>query len=130
MICQNYKSKRTIGPEVLKKSRSVTFVTVVGITGILCNFRLVLKGQTGSEMLGSKSFRPATLPYQMQKTTPQDHRRRIAVTFVESTIRDSPEVARAKFLGVVRLLRQYGCFIEKLKIRKVGCKRMRHLTLK
>ena len=79
--------------------------SVVEITGVLCNFRLVLKRQTVSEMPGSKSFRPATLPYQMQKTTPQDHRRGIAVTFVESTIRDLPEVARAKFLGLVRLLR-------------------------
>ena len=79
--------------------------SVVEITGVLCNFRLVLKGQTGSEMPGSKIFRPATLPYQMQKTTPQDHGRGIAVTFVESTIRDLPEVARAKFLGLVRLLR-------------------------
>ena len=39
------------GPDAFDKSRSVmTFITILGVTEILCNFRLVLEGKTGKEI--------------------------------------------------------------------------------
>ena len=39
------------GPDVFDKSRLVmTFLTIFGVTEILCSFRLVLEGKTGKEI--------------------------------------------------------------------------------
>ena len=52
------------------------FLTILGVTEILCSFRLVLEGKTGKEipepsrLSSSKSFQQTILLYQMQKTTP------------------------------------------------------------
>ena len=38
------------GPDAFDESRFVmTFLTILGVTKILCNFRLVLEGKTGKE---------------------------------------------------------------------------------
>ena len=39
------------GPDALDESRFVmTFLTILGVMEILCNFRLVLEGKTGKEI--------------------------------------------------------------------------------
>ena len=39
------------GPDAFDKSRFImTFLTILGVTEILCNFRLVLEGKTGKEI--------------------------------------------------------------------------------
>ena len=40
-----------LGPDALDKSRfAMTFLTILGVTEILCSFRLVLEGKTGKEI--------------------------------------------------------------------------------
>ena len=42
------------GPESFYESRFFrTFLTILGVTEILCSFRLVLKGKTGKDIPGS-----------------------------------------------------------------------------
>ena len=39
------------GPDVLDKSRLIlTFLTILGVTEILCSFKLVVEGKTGNQM--------------------------------------------------------------------------------
>ena len=53
----------------------MTFLTILGVTEILCSFRLVLEGETGKEIPESSileflgKFSANNLLYQMQKTT-------------------------------------------------------------
>ena len=43
------------GPDAFDKSRIImTFLTILGVTEILCCFRLVLEGKTGKEITESK----------------------------------------------------------------------------
>ena len=45
------------GPDAFDESRFVmTFLTILGVTEILCNFRLVLEGKTGKEIPESSRF--------------------------------------------------------------------------
>ena len=66
-------------PDAFDKSRFImTFLTILGVTEILCSFRLVLEGKTGKEIPGSSRLEflekfAAILLYQMPKTTPADH---------------------------------------------------------
>ena len=53
----------------------MTFVTILGVTKILCSFRLVLEGKTDKEIPESSKLKflekfSAMLLDQMQKTTP------------------------------------------------------------
>ena len=54
----------------------MTFLTILGVTEILCSFRLVLEGKTAKEMPESSKFEflekfaAALLIYRMQKTIP------------------------------------------------------------
>ena len=53
----------------------MTFLIILGVTEILCSFRLVLAGKTGKEIPQSSRLEflekfSAILLYQMQKTTP------------------------------------------------------------
>ena len=69
------------GPNAFDKSRFImTFLTILGVTEILCSFRLVLEVKTGKEIPESsremmfvefleKCFQQTILLYQMQKTT-------------------------------------------------------------
>ena len=42
------------GPDAFDKSRFITtFLTILGVTEILCSFKLVLEGKTGKEIPGS-----------------------------------------------------------------------------
>ena len=67
------------GPDAFGKSRfSMTFLTILRATEILCSFRLVLEGKTGKEIPESSRLEflekfSAILLYQMQKTTPLGH---------------------------------------------------------
>ena len=46
------------GPHAFDKSRSVTtFLTNLGVTEILCSFRLVLEGKVGKEIPESSRFK-------------------------------------------------------------------------
>ena len=53
----------------------MTFLIIVGVTEILCSFRLVTEGKTGKKIPESSRLEflekfSAILLYQMQKTTP------------------------------------------------------------
>ena len=68
------------GPNAFDESRFVmTCLTVLGVTEILYNFRLVLEEKTGKEIPNSsrleflEKFLANILLYQMQKTTPLGH---------------------------------------------------------
>ena len=68
------------GPDTFDESRFVmTFLTILGVTEILCSFRLVLEGKTGKEIPKSsrleffEKFLASNLFYQRQKTTPLGH---------------------------------------------------------
>ena len=56
----------------------MTFLTILGVTEILCSFRLVLEGKIGKEIPESsrleflEKFSGNNLLYQMQMTTPLD----------------------------------------------------------
>ena len=65
------------GPDAFDKSKFImTFLTILGVTEILCSFRLVLEGKTAKEMPESSKFEllekfaATVLIYRMQKTTP------------------------------------------------------------
>ena len=53
----------------------MTFLTILGVTEIVCSFRLVLEGKTGKEIPESsrleslQKFQQTILLYQMQKAT-------------------------------------------------------------
>ena len=55
----------------------MTFVTILGVTEVLCSFRLILEGKTGKEIPESSGleflFQQKNLPCQMQKITPPGH---------------------------------------------------------
>ena len=64
-------------PDAFDKSKFImTFSTILGVTEILCCFRLVLEGKTGKEIPESSRLKflekcqQTILLYQMQKTTP------------------------------------------------------------
>ena len=60
------------GPDAFDKSRFImTFLTIFGVTEILCSFKLVLAGKTGKKIPESSilEFLETILLYQMQKTT-------------------------------------------------------------
>ena len=62
------------GPDAVDESRFVmTFLTILGVTEILCSFRLVLEGETGQEIIESSRLElleKFLAKNQMQKTTP------------------------------------------------------------
>ena len=67
-------------PDAFDKSRFImTFLTILGVTEILCCLRLVLEGKTGKEIPELsrleflEKFSANNLLYQMQKTTPLGH---------------------------------------------------------
>ena len=75
--------------------------------GILCSFRLVLEKKRGKETRVIK-IRVLRVDFNeqrcfIQKRTTPDHekKRRDRFTFVENTITNSPNIARAKFLGII-----------------------------
>ena len=95
-------------PDAFGKSRFImTFPTKLGVTEILCSFKLVLEGKGGKEMpellrcSSQKSFQQTILLYRMQKTTPPavGQRRYSRFTFVENAISNSPKFLRTRFLG-------------------------------
>ena len=45
------------GPDAFDESRFVmTFLTILGVTKILCSFRLVLEGKIGKEIIESQDY--------------------------------------------------------------------------
>ena len=86
----------------------MTFLTILGVTEILCIFRLVLKGKTGKEIYSwvikirvvrkvfSKQF--CFIRCRRQRLQAVAYSRYSGFTFAENTISNSPKVPRAKFL--------------------------------
>ena len=83
----------------------MTFLTILGVTEILCSFKLVLEGKTGKERPESSrlEFKEkfsannfALSDAEDNTSSPLEDSR---FTFVEDTISNPPEVTRAKFLG-------------------------------
>ena len=84
------------GPDTFDESRFVmTFLTILGVTEILCSFRLVLEGKTGKEMPDSSRLEL------LEKFLAKNYALSDAkdLPFFENTVSNSPEVPRAKFLG-------------------------------
>ena len=94
------------GLEAFEKSR-------LGVPKILCNFRLVLKGKTGKEILDSSrlEFLETFLANNFALSDAEDNISRqlnrqaiySKFTFVENNISNAPKALRATFLGSYRL---------------------------
>ena len=101
------------GPDDFDKSRFImTFLTILGVTEILCSFRLVLEGKTGKEIPESLrleffekfSVNNFALPDAEDNISCLLNRGGIAdFTFVENDI-SNLQVTRVKFLGSFVLL--------------------------
>ena len=84
----------------------MTFLTILGVTEILCSFGLVLEGKTGKGIPKSSrlEFLEKFLANNFALSDEEDNnsrsldRRGISVTFVQNTISNSPKDLRAKFL--------------------------------
>ena len=94
------------GPDAFDESRFImTFLTILGVTDILCSFRLVLEGKTGKEIPESSRFEflGKFLANNFALSDAEDNTsgplNRGGITFVENTISKLPKVPRAKFLG-------------------------------
>ena len=94
----------------------MTFLTTLGVTEILCSFRLVLESKTGKEIAQSSRLEFLEnlltklfcfIRYRRQHFRAVEQRWYSRFTYVENTINNSPKVSRAKFLGSNRLF----CFI-------------------
>ena len=91
------------GPDVFDKSKFV--VTILGVTEILCSFRLVPEGKTGKEMLESSKleFPEKTLAKNFALSDADDNtswllnRRYSKFTFAENNISNLPKVLTVKF---------------------------------
>ena len=90
----------------------MTFLTILGVTEILCSFRLVLESKTGKELpelsrfeflekFSGKQF--CFIRCRRLHLRAIEYRRYSRFTFVKNTIGNSPKVLRAKFLGSDRL---------------------------
>ena len=93
------------GPDAFDKLRLVmTFLTILGVTEILCSFRLVLEGKTGKEIPESsrleflEKFAANTFALSDAEGNTSGLLNR-GGTFVENTIGNLPKVSRAKLLG-------------------------------
>ena len=84
----------------------MTLSTIVGVTEILCSFRLVLEGKTGKEIPESEfrvlrkviSKQSYFIRCKRQHLRPVEWRRYSIFSFVESTSSNPSKVPRAKFL--------------------------------
>ena len=84
-----------------------TFLTLLGVTEILCSFRLVLEGKTCKEIpetsrlefIEKFSENNFALSDAEDNTSGPLNRRYSSFTCVENTISNSPKVLRAKFVG-------------------------------
>ena len=97
------------GPEVFGKSRFImTFLTTLGVTEILCTFRLGLGGKAGKWILEfsrleflekflANNFPLSDAEYNNSELLNIEGISRFIP--VENTISNSPKVLRAKFLG-------------------------------
>ena len=86
----------------------MTFLTILGVTEILCSFRLVLEGKTDKKIPES-----SRLEFLIKCRRQPLNRRYSRFIFVKNTIGNSPKVPRVKFLGSDGLF----CFI---RISKFG----------
>ena len=85
----------------------MTFLTILGVTEILCSFKLVLERKTGkeitelsrSEFFEKFSANNFALSVAEDNTSgPMNRRGYSRTSFVENTISNSTKVTRAKFL--------------------------------
>ena len=85
----------------------MTFLTILGVTEILCSFKLVLEQKTGKDISESSrlefiekcSANNFALSDAQDNTSGPLYTTYSRFTFVENTISNSPEITRAKFLG-------------------------------
>ena len=77
----------------------MTFLTTLGVTEILCSFKLVLERTTGKEIPESSRFEflDKFLTNHFALSDAKDNTSE-TFTFVENTISNLPKVARAEFL--------------------------------
>ena len=90
------------GEDTSDESRFVkTFLSILGIMEILCNFRLVLDRKTGKEIPGSSrlEFLEKFLANIFVLSDTEDIAEYCRFTFAENTISNLQKVLRAKFLG-------------------------------
>ena len=102
------------GPDAFDESRLVmTFVTNLGVTNILCSFRLVLKGKASKEKTALsrfeflEKFSSNSFRCRRQHVRAVKQRRYSRFNFVRNTISNSSKLASAKSLGSNRVC----CFI-------------------
>ena len=122
LVCEKVQAHSSLEPQsgtdLFDESRFVmTFLNILGVTEILCSFRLVLEGKMGKEMPESSgleflekfSANSFALLDAEDNTSKLLNRGDIYIrfTFVESTIGNLPKFPRAKFLGSDGLF----CFI-------------------
>ena len=92
----------------------MTFLTIVGITEILCSFRLVLEGKVVKGIPESSRIEFLKKVFSKQFCfirCRRQHLRAVEYTFVDSTISSLLKVLRTKFLGIDGLF----CFSNKCK---------------
>ena len=80
----------------------MTFLTTLGVTEILCSFRLVLEGKTGKEIPESsrKEFLEKCAANNFAVSHAEENTSEPSrFAFVENNISNLPEVTRSKFLG-------------------------------
>ena len=88
----------------------ITFLTILGVTKILCSYRLVLQGKTGKETPESSRLEFSANNFALSDAEDNSrplNRGGIADLPFENTIGNSPKVLQAKFLGSDGLF----CFI-------------------
>ena len=94
------------GPDALDESRFImTFLTILGVTEILCSFRLVLEGKTGNEI--PESSRLEFLEVFSNISRPLNRGGISDLSFLGILLAICQKSWRAKFLGSDRLF----CFI-------------------
>ena len=79
----------------------ITFLTILGVMEILCDFRLVLDRKTGKEIPGSSrlEFLEKFLAYIFALSDTENIAENSRFTSAENTISNLPKVLKAKFLG-------------------------------
>ena len=94
------------GPDAFDKSGLImAFLTILGLTEILCSFRLVVEGETGKEIPESsrleflEKFSANNFAISdAEHLQVLEQRRHSRFTFVENTTGNLPKLLRAKFL--------------------------------
>ena len=112
LVCKKVKAHSSLrtttviqsGPDAFDRSRFIkTFLTILGVTEILCSFRLVLEGKTGKEIPESSRLgfleKFSASNFALSDAEDNTSRPYSRFTFAENTIGNLPNVPTATFLG-------------------------------